>query len=42
LAKALAANGDKDGARKELEEALKNAPEKAPIRKEIDKFRATL
>ncbi|MBN8281586.1 XrtA/PEP-CTERM system TPR-repeat protein PrsT [Zoogloea sp.] len=42
LAKALAANGDKDGARKELDEALKNAPEKAPIRNEIDKLRASL
>ena len=36
LAKALAANGDKDGARKELDERSKNAPESA-IRNEIDK-----
>ena len=42
LAKALAANGDKDGARKELEAALRSAPEKAPIRKDIEKLRATL
>lgn len=42
LAKALAANGDKEGATKELEMALRNASDQAPIRKEIEKFRATL
>ena len=42
LAKALVKSGDKDGARKELDEAQKNAPEKSAVRVEIDKLRATL
>lgn len=42
LARALIQSGDKDGARKELDVALKNAPEKTPIRAEVDKLRASL
>ena len=42
LARALAKGGDKDGARKELDEAQKGASENAPLRAEIDKLRATL
>jgi len=42
LARALIKSGDKAGARKELDEAQQGAPEKAPLRVEIDKLRATL
>lgn len=42
LAKGLAKTGDKEGARKELEEAQKMAPENSPLRAEIDKVRASL
>ena len=42
LARGLAKTGDKDGARKELDEAQKLAPEKSPLRAEIDKVRASL
>ena len=42
LARGLAKTGDKDGARKELEEAQKQAPENSPLRAEIDKVRASL
>jgi len=42
LARALIKSGDKDAARKELDEAKNNAPEKMPVRIEIDKLRATL
>lgn len=42
LAKALIKAGDKDGARRELDMALRNAPEKTPIRAEVEKLRATL
>jgi len=42
LARGLAKAGDKDGARKELDEAQKMAPEKSPLRAEIDKVRASL
>ncbi len=42
LARALIKNGDKDGARKELDEAQKVVPEKSTLRAEIDKLRASL
>ncbi len=42
LARALIKSGDKDGARKELDEAQRNAPEKSPVAAEIEKIRATL
>lgn len=42
LARGLAKTGDKDGARKELDEAQKLVPEKSPQRAEIDKVRASL
>ena len=42
LARGLAKTGDKDGARKELDEAQKLVPEKSPLRAEIDKVRASL
>ena len=42
LARALAKSGDKDGARKELDEAQKGATDNSPLRAEIDKLRATL
>jgi putative PEP-CTERM system TPR-repeat lipoprotein len=42
LARALIKSGDKDGARKELDVALKSAPEKTPVRAEIEKIRASL
>jgi cellulose synthase operon protein C len=42
LAKALIQAGRKADAKSELETALKNAPEKSPLRAEIDKLKATL
>jgi Flp pilus assembly protein TadD len=42
LARALIKSGDKDGARKELDEAQRSAPEKSPVAAEIEKIRATL